>query len=96
MAGYVYILSNKKHGVLYIGVTSSLVKRVYEHKHKLVDGFTKRYSLDKLVHFEILETMPLAIEREKQLKRWHRDWKINLIESSNPEWVDLYNDVASG
>jgi putative endonuclease len=82
----VYLLSNKKYGTLYIGVTSNLVKRVWEHKNNLVDGFTKRYNIHQLVWYEIHETMDSAIQREKRLKDWRREWKIKLIESLNPDW----------
>ena len=91
--GYVYILSNKKEGTLYIGVTSDLIKRVYEHKNKVVPGFSKLYNLDKLVYYEILDNIEEAIKREKQLKNWHREWKINLIKETNIEWNDLYQSI---
>ena len=91
--GYVYILSNKKEGTLYIGVTSDLVKRVYEHKNKVVPGFSKLYNLDKLVYYEIFNDIEEAIKREKQLKNWHREWKINLIKETNIEWNDLYQSI---
>ena len=90
MQYYVYILSSKKHGTLYIGVTSDLVKRIYEHKHDLIDGFTKQYKVHNLVYFEITESIGSAISREKNLKKWNREWKIRLIEKGNPEWRDLY------
>ncbi len=93
MAAYVYIMSNKKDGVLYIGVTSDLIKRVYEHKNEFVDSFTKRYKLKKMVYYEIFDDVESAIKREKQLKNWHREWKINLIQASNPEWIDLYRSI---
>ncbi len=83
----------KKNGTIYIGVTSNLIKRVYEHKNKLVDGFTNKYSIDNLVYYEITNEITTAIEREKQLKNWRRQWKINLIEKDNPEWKDLYNEI---
>ncbi len=89
----VYIMSNHKNGTLYIGVTSDLIKRVYEHKNHLVDGFTKMHNLNKLVWYEIHEMMESAIQREKNLKKWNRDWKIKLIESSNIEWIDLYDSI---
>jgi len=92
--GFVYIMTNKKNGTLYIGVTSNIIKRVYHHKHKLVDGFTKKYNLTKLVYYEVYETIDEAIKREKQLKNWKREWKINLIESVNPQWLDLYDSIA--
>ena len=87
---YIYILANKRNGTLYIGVTSNLVKRVYEHKNNIIDGFTKKYSIHKLVYYEITDDIESAIRREKQLKKWNRKWKINLIENSNPKWIDLY------
>ena len=92
--GFVYIMTNKKNGTLYIGVTSNIIKRVYHHKNKLVDGFTKKYNLTKLVYYEVYETIDEAIKREKQLKNWKREWKINLIESVNPQWLDLYDSIA--
>ncbi len=85
----VYILASRKYGTLYIGVTSDLIARLYQHRSGEVKGFTTRYRVHKLVRFEQLETMTEAIVREKQLKRWHRQWKINLIESENPDWHDL-------
>jgi putative endonuclease len=87
---FVYILASQKHGTLYIGITSDLIRRVYEHKEKVVPGFTRRYGISRLVYFEIFDDPLSAIAREKQLKKWHRDWKIRLIEETNPEWVDLY------
>ena len=86
---YVYILTNKSNNVLYIGVTNDLVRRVYEHKNKMIDGFTKKYNLTKLVHYEATTDVRSAIEREKQLKNWHREWKMNLVKEFNPEWKDL-------
>ncbi len=86
---YVYILANKKNGTLYIGVTNDLIRRIYEHKHSLADGFTKQYKIHTLVYYEESENPISAIEREKQLKAWHRNWKINLIQEHNPEWKDL-------
>jgi putative endonuclease len=86
---YVYILTNKTNKVLYIGVTNDLERRVFEHKNKLVEGFTKKYNLNKLVYYEVTSDIQSALEREKQLKNWHRDWKINLIKKFNPEWKDL-------
>ncbi|NCP12442.1 MAG: GIY-YIG nuclease family protein [Sphingomonadales bacterium] len=85
----VYILASAKYGALYIGVTSDLMQRLYEHRSGSVAGFTKRHNVKKLMRFEQFGTMELAIAREKQLKRWHRDWKTNLIEQDNPGWVDL-------
>jgi putative endonuclease len=87
---YVYILASKRNGTLYIGVTSDLVKRVYEHKNDLVSGFTKKYHVHNLVYYETTEDIDSAIKREKQLKKWKRKWKIELIERENPEWKDLY------
>ena len=86
---YVYILTNKSNKVLYIGVTNSLERRVFEHKNKLVEGFSKKYNLKKLVYYEATDDVRSAIRREKQLKNWHRDWKINLIKEFNPGWTDL-------
>lgn len=88
--GYTYILASKKYGTLYIGVTSDLIKRIWQHREGVVEGFTDKYTVHKLVHYEIFEEITYAIEREKQLKRWHRPWKINLIEENNPDWEDLY------
>jgi len=87
---YVYIMSNHRRRVLYIGVTSDLVKRVYEHKAEITKGFTTRYHLYSLVYYEVYCDILIAIEREKRLKRWRREWKVELIESVNPEWGDLY------
>ncbi|MBV6341873.1 GIY-YIG nuclease family protein [Candidatus Magnetobacterium casensis] len=92
---FVYILASKKNGTLYIGVTSDLIKRVYEHKNDLTDGFTKKYGVHKLVYYETAEDINSMIAREKQLKRWKRDWKIQLIESVNPMWDDLYGFLLS-
>ena len=90
---YVYITASKRNGTLYIGVTSNLKKRVYEHKEGLVEGFTKKYNVDKLVYFETTNDINSAIQREKQLKKWKRDWKIKLIEKENPCWIDLYYNL---
>ncbi len=90
---YVYILFSEKNGTLYIGVTSNLVKRIYEHKQKLVNGFTKKYNVDKLGYFEIYKSIEQAIEREKQLKAGSRQKKIDLIEKENPSWKDLYSSI---
>ncbi|MFH1122121.1 MAG: GIY-YIG nuclease family protein [Pseudomonadota bacterium] len=89
----VYILTNKRNGTLYVGVTSDLVKRVWQHKNEMVDGFTKRYALHRLVWYELHENMESAIKREKRLKNWERVWKLELIESSNPRWHDLYPTI---
>jgi len=85
----VYILASQEYGTLYIGVTSDLIARVYQYRTGQVKGFTTKYRVYRLVRFEQFETMHDAISREKQLKRWHRQWKINLIESENPQWIDL-------
>ncbi|UGX96970.1 GIY-YIG nuclease family protein [Bradyrhizobium barranii subsp. barranii] len=95
MSYYVYILASKKHGTLYIGVTIDLVRRVYEHRTKAVPGFTTRYGVDKLVLFEIYDDAPTAIAREKELKKWRRDWKTRLIEEQNPNWDDLYPGITN-
>jgi putative endonuclease len=87
---YVYILASKKNGTLYIGVTNNLLKRVYEHKNNLIGEFTKKYSVHNLVYYEAYSDIYGAIAREKQMKKWKRQWKINLIEKSNPSWKDLY------
>jgi putative endonuclease len=91
--GYVYILFNKRNGTLYTGVTSNIVKRVYEHKSKFVEGFTKRYSVDKLGYYEVYDTIVSAIEREKQIKGGSMKKKLELIEKMNPEWDDLYDTI---
>ncbi len=90
---YVYILTNKLNTVLYAGVTNDLKKRVYEHKHKFIDGFTKKYNVNKLVYYEVFEDIVQAISREKQIKGWLRRKKIELINSMNPDWKDLYEDL---
>jgi putative endonuclease len=92
---FVYILTNRYKGTLYIGVTNDLIRRVYEHKHELADGFTKRYGLKQLVYYESHEGPEEAITREKQLKKWNRAWKLELIEKSNPAWQDLYETLIS-
>ncbi|MFQ5596706.1 MAG: GIY-YIG nuclease family protein [bacterium] len=86
----VYILASKRNGTLYTGVTSDLVKRIWEHKHDLVESFTKKYKVHRLVYYEVHDEMTSAITREKQIKKWHRAWKIRLIEEMNSEWDDLY------
>lgn len=91
---YVYILSNQARGTLYIGVTSDLIGRVWQHKQNLVDGFSKQYQLHRLVYYEVAETMLVVIAREKQLKKWNRAWKIELIEKNNNGWRDLYLDLV--
>ena len=90
---YIYILASKKNGTLYIGVTSDLIKRVYEHKNDLIDGFTKKYKVHNLVYYETTDDITSAITREKQLKKWNRAWKIDLIEKKNTEWKDLYFSI---
>ena len=89
---YLYILTNKKNGTLYIGVSNNLERRMFEHKNKLVEGFTKKYGLDKLVYFENYQYLNDAIKREKNMKKWKRQWKINIIEKDNPNWNDLSSD----
>lgn len=91
---YVYLLTNKKNGTLYIGVTNNLIRRIHEHKNGLVPGFSKKYALDKLVYYEKTSDIMSAIIREKRLKKWNRNWKIELIEKNNPEWMDLYNSLV--
>ena len=93
MPSFVYILASKKNGTIYIGVTSDLIKRVYEHKSKCVDGFTKKHSVDKLVYYEIFDDIREATYREICLKKWRRSWKLDLIEKQNFEWRDLYDDI---
>ena len=89
----VYILTNYNQTTFYVGVTGNLQKRIWEHKNKLVEGFTKKYNVDRLVYYEVTENVETALNREKQLKRWHRDWKINLIREFNPEFNDLYESL---
>ncbi len=93
---YVYILANKRNGTLYTGITNDLIKRVYEHRNGLVEGFTERYGVHRLVYFEITGSVEGAIAREKQVKKWNRLWKIELIEKNNPEWKDLFLQLVSG
>ena len=90
----VYILASRRNGTLYVGVTSDVVKRVWEHRNDLVEGFTKRYAVHALVWFEVHVTMEAAIAREKAIKEWKRRWKLRLIESSNPVWRDLYDEIV--
>ena len=90
----VYILASKRNGTLYVGVTSDLVKRVWEHRNNIVEGFTKRYGVHQWVWYEVHEDMNCAIEREKQLKEWKRKWKLELIEGTNPDWKDLYLTIV--
>ena len=93
---YVYILASQRNGTLYIGVTSDLIKRVWEHKNKLVEGFTKQYDVNKLVYYEPFLDAVNAINREKRLKKYNRKWKTDLIEKANPGWKDLYDGLLSG
>jgi putative endonuclease len=90
---YVYIMASKKNGTLYIGVTNDLIRRVYEHKNDLIEGFTNKYSVHLLVFYEIHNDINNAIQREKRLKKWNRAWKIELIEKENPEWNDLFDGL---
>ena len=92
-SGYVYILASKRNGTLYVGVTSDLVKRMWEHRNNFVDGFTKRYGVHKLVWYEEYDNIEDAIAREKAIKRWRREWKLRRIEKLNPAWRDLYEDI---
>ena len=89
----VYILASKPNGTLYVGVTSDLIQRIWQHKNNLVEGFTKRYGVHRLVWYEVHESMESAIQREKAIKKWNRAWKIELIEKNNPTWRDLYNEI---
>ncbi|QOY51897.1 GIY-YIG nuclease family protein [Candidatus Sulfurimonas baltica] len=93
MNSFIYIMTNKPKGTLYIGVTSDIIKRVYEHKNELMDCFTKKYNLKKLVYYEIYDDINEAIKREKQLKSWKREWKVELIEKVNNSWNDLYSEI---
>ena len=93
---YVYILASRIGGTLYIGVTNNLVRRVFEHKSKLIESFTEKYDVVKLVYFEKFDDPENAIKREKRLKKWLRAWKISLIEKDNPNWNDLYPEIAAG
>lgn len=91
--GYIYILFNRRNGTLYTGVTSNLVQRIYQHKNKVIDGFSKKYDIDKLGYYEVFDDIESAIIREKQIKSGSRSNKIKLIESLNPEWKDLYDSI---
>jgi len=95
MAYYVYLMASRSYGTLYIGMTNDLIRRVYEHREGLVDGFTKRHGVKTLVYFEVYHRAEEAIQREKTMKRWPRDWKINQIERDNPRWRDLWGDICS-
>ena len=93
-AYYVYILASKQNGNLYIGVTNSLIRRVYEHKAHHFDGFTKKYNVHNLVYYQTFDDITSAIQYETRLKKWNRKWKVRLIEQCNPEWKDLYEDLV--
>jgi putative endonuclease len=95
MAFWVYILASKPGGTIYVGVTNDLVRRAYEHRNGLVAGFTRRYGVKSLVYFEQYDDPATAIQREKNIKHWSREWKIDLIVTSNPQWRDLYDEIAS-
>ena len=92
---YVYLLASRKQGTLYLGVTNDLARRIYQHKTKTLSGFTSRYDVNRLVWYECYDDPTNAIEREKELKKWRRAWKIDLIEKANPNWKDLYEDIAA-
>ena len=92
---FVYILTNKRNGTLYVGVTNDLQRRMHEHRNDVVEGFTKRYATKLLVYYETTSDSYAAIMREKQLKKWNREWKINLIETHNPDWQDLFETVMN-
>ena len=91
---YVYLLASKPYGTLYVGMTADLLRRIWEHKNEVVPGFTRKYALHRLVWFEAHESKEAALRREKQIKEWKRDWKINLIERDNRHWVDLYSTLS--
>ena len=90
---YVYLLASRKDGTLYLGVTSDLVRRIYQHREKELPGFTSRYDVGRLVWFEVYDDPATAIAREKEIKKWRRKWKIALIEKENPDWKDLYSEI---
>ena len=92
---YVYLLANKRNGTLYAGSTSDLVKRIWEHKNKVIKGFTAKYDVTQLVYYETCNDINVAIELENQIKRWRRQWKLELIEKRNPHWIDLYQEITS-
>ena len=92
--GFVYMLASRRYGTLYLGVTSDLVRRVWQHREAFVDGFTKKYGVKQLVWFEVHDEIYEAITREKQLKQWNRTWKINLVHKTNPMWRDLYDEIV--
>ncbi|MDP2919700.1 MAG: GIY-YIG nuclease family protein [Dehalococcoidia bacterium] len=91
---YVYIMASKRNGTLYIGVTNDLIRRVYEHKNDLIQGFTKKYGVHTLVWFDQCDDVAVVIQREKQIKAWQRKWKLRLIEEKNPDWKDLYEELV--
>ena len=93
MGGFIYIVTNRRNGVLYFGVTNNLQRRAYQHRHGLVDGFTKRYGLKRLVWYELSDDIRSAIQREKTMKHWPRAWKARLINTVNPGWEDLYKTL---
>ena len=92
---YIYILASKKGGFLYIGITSNLSKRIWEHKNEITKGHTSKYSIKRLVYYEVYDDFDNAVKREKTLKKWRRQWKIDLIEKNNPEWNELYREIAA-
>jgi len=92
---FVYILTNKAYGTLYVGITNDLVRRAWEHRNDFVEGFTRAHQLHRLVWYEVHEDVEQAIRREKLIKKWHRDWKVNLIQALNPGWDDLYGEIAT-
>jgi len=96
VAYYVYILASAPNGTLYIGLTNDLVRRVYEHREGLADGFTKRHGVKSLVYYETYDRVEQALQREKNMKHWSRAWKVELIERDNPLWIDLWDSIASG
>ena len=93
MAYYVYILASRKDGATYVGITNDLVRRVYEHRQKSISGFSSKYNINRLVWFEVYDDPTNAITREKELKKWKRSWKLQLIEAQNPQWDDLYESI---
>ena len=92
---YVYIITSQKNGTLYVGVTSNLVRRMYEHQNKIIKGFSTKYDVSMLVYYEVFQSMISAIAREKQIKKWNRDWKLKLIENLNSKWKDLSKESLS-
>lgn len=91
---YVYILTKKRNSTFYVGMTSNLPKRIWEHKNEVAEGFTKEHNIKMLVYYEVFDNAEHAIKREKRLKKWNRSWKMKVIEEMNPEWKDLYNDIC--